>query len=146
MAYSTIADVRMVAGGERPLRELSDVDNSNAVNAAAVESAIVAADAVIDSYINSRVAVPLQEPIPPVIRQLSAELAVFKLRQRRRNLLTETDVAFYDRLLDQVKALASGSQTFGVYPEPTKSELLQYEASDRPSDKAVSRENLKGWC
>jgi phage gp36-like protein len=145
MAYSTIADVKIAAGGERALRELSDVDSSNAVNNAAVESAIVEADALIDSYLLARYAVPLSTT-PPVINHLSRAIAVWVLKGRRRNLLTEQDSELHAAHLVQLEALATGKATLGVYPEPTKSELLRYEASDRPNDKAISREALKGFC
>ena len=42
--------------------------------------------------------------------------------------------------------IAAGKVTLGVYPEPAKSELLRYESTDRPDDKAVSRKSLKGFC
>lgn len=146
MAYSTIADVQNAAGGERTLRELSDVDNSNAVNVAAVESAIVVADATIDSHLLARVSVPIAEPVPTVIKALSADEAVFILKSRRKNLLTDSDMAMRESRLATLASLASGRTTLGVYPEPTKSELLRYDATDRPSDKAISRESLKGFC
>lgn len=146
MAYSTIADVQIAAGGERSLRELSDVDNSNAVDTAAVESAIVEADAEIDSYMHARVAVPMVPPIPPVIRVISAALAVFILKSRRRALITDVDMTLRASRLEQLAGLASGKITLGVYPEPAKSELLRYESTDRPSDKAISRDSLKGFC
>jgi phage gp36-like protein len=146
MAYSTVADVQIAAGGEKSLRELSDVDNSSAINVAAVEAAIIAADATIDSHLFSRVQVPLAAPVPAVIRTLSADEAVFILKSRRRAMVTDADLALHEARLQTLGALASGRTTLGVYPEPTKSELLRYDATDRPSDKAVSREALKGFC
>ncbi len=144
--YSTIADVQIAAGGESSLRELSDVDNRNAVNRAAVESAIVEGDAIIDSAIHVRLAVPLQAPIPQVIRTLSAAIAVFILKTRRRGLVSELDIQLQESRLKQLESLATGRTSFGVSPAPTKSELLRSETTDRPSDKAVSRANLKGFC
>jgi len=146
VAYSTLADVQVSAGGEKSLRELSDVDNANAVNPAAVASAIAEADAIIDSHVHTRLAVPLTAPIPPVIVAISAALAVFLLKSRRKNLISEIDLQLHESRLMQLQAIATGRVTLGVYPEPTKSELLRYDSTDRPSDKAVSREALKGFC
>ncbi len=144
--YSTIADVQIAAGGDATLRELSDVNDSGAINRAAVESAIVEADAMIDSVIHPRLAVPLAHPAPPVIRALSAAIAVFVLKGRRRGMLAEVDIQLHESRMKQLDTLATGRTSFGVTPSPTKSELLRYESSDRPSDKAVSRANLKGFC
>lgn len=146
MAYSTVADVQNAAGGERSLRELSDVDNTNAVNTSAVQSAIVEADATIDSYLHSRVSVPIAAPVPEVIRALSAAIAVFILKTRRRNMLTEIDIQLQDSRLVQLQSIATGKVTLGVYPEPTKSPLLRYESTARSDAKAVSRNSLKGFC
>lgn len=145
MAYSTITDVEIAAGGERALRELSDVNSDNAVNAAVVESAIAESDAVINTYVHKRYGVDLVAPVPPAIRTLSASMAVFTLKSRRRNLLNEVDVQLQQQRIDMLGKFAKGETSLGVTPIAGKSEYVADSATARPTDKDVSRENLKGF-
>ncbi len=145
MGYSTIADVQVAAGGAKALLQLSDVDNTNAINVAAVESAIDEADGIIDSRLAGRYAVPLEPPVPSRIRALSAATAAFILKSRRHNMVTEVDLQLHSDRLDELRATGEGEIAIGRHPEPLKSELLRYEATDRPSDKSISRNATKGF-
>ncbi len=144
MAYCTIADVQTSAGGESRLRELSDVDKASAVNRAAVESAIVEADADINSYVHKRFGVDLADPVPPLIRSLSSSMAVFVLK-RRRNMLSESDMQIQETRLAQLKAIATGELSLGVSPVPAKSEYVGDQSTARSGKKEASRQKLRGF-
>ena len=145
MSYSTIADVQIAAGGEARLRELSDVDRTNQVNLAAVESAIVEADAIINSWVHKRHGIDIPAPAPPTIRAISAAMAVYILKTRKANMVSEVDIQLQEQRIEQLRQFSRGETTLGVYPEPAKSEKIIDLASDR-SDLVISRNSLKGFC
>jgi phage gp36-like protein len=70
------------------------------------------ADAVIDSYLSGRYAVPLADPVPPIVRQISANLALVGLYGRRRELDVPEGLAArskrYMQLLKDIKSELAG--------------------------------------
>jgi phage gp36-like protein len=79
MAYATVQDM-IGRFGETEMLRLSSVDGElpDTVTAAPVEQAIADSDAVIDSYLRKRHAVPLS-PVPQVITRASCILARYDL-------------------------------------------------------------------
>ena len=124
MAYCTQADVETAAGG---LLNLVDITNlpaapgqpiSNQVNVDVLTGAIVDADALIDSFVAMKRAVPLL-PVPKLIRRISAEETVYLLRSRRS--FSDIDQVKHDANVKWLVGFSRGENTLGVEPVPAKS-------------------------
>lgn len=146
MAYSTQDQVQRAVGGPAKLLELSDLTNgmTPAIDAVVVADAIFEADAVIDSYIGHRSAVPLS-PVPPIVSALSASWAARVLRRDKYNgqvLQDDIDREKIDRawLADVARGLVS----LGIEPTPAKASQVNDKAGQRDTGALVSRERLKG--
>lgn len=144
MAYCTIADVQQAAGGAKRLRELSDFEGRNALDAAIVERAIAKADAVINTYVHRRYGVDLEAPVPHAVTAISAEEAVFSMKADR-GMVTEVDMSLHQERLRRLEEFGNGKSTLGVTPMPTKSELVVDRASGPQSDRAIQREKFEGF-
>jgi phage gp36-like protein len=124
MAYCSQADVEIAAGGARALVELCDLDGarSGTVNATVLAAAIADADALIDSYVAKQRAVPLN-PVPAVVRRVSAEETVHALRCRRQ-IVGEYEDQRHENNVRWLEGVAKGMITLGVDPQPAKSALV----------------------
>jgi phage gp36-like protein len=108
MAYSTVEDVRqLVLSGRRS--ENRD-ENANELEDDQIEYAIASADAQITGVIRKRYVMPLVEPIPSLVHNLSIEIASYlcELIFRGSTPLSDesTVVRRYDRarrMLDDIK-------------------------------------------
>ncbi len=141
MAYCSQADVEYVAGGAERLRQMSDYDRDGVADADAISTAIARASSWIDAHARKQSLVPF-DPVPEFVRWLCAEEAVYLLKR------TRTDDDREDHLERErlVQGLASGKVTPGTDPAPTGSTHLRGRYTDRPSDKKVSRDKLKGFA
>lgn len=84
MSYCAKEDLLKLVSADE-LAQLSDLENSGAVDEDVVDASIETADALIDSYIAGRVRrVPL-ETVPVIIRKISAKLALCELYSNRLN-------------------------------------------------------------
>ena len=147
MPYSTTADVTIAAGGEKRLKQLSDYNADTASDVDVVAEAIAAADALIDSYVAKRFKPPIAAPVPTVIRQMSARLAVLEMKQQRGDL-SESDDAKLDRSIKWLEALAKGDVLPDITPLPEKAEVIVDQIvsrSDTEGDVAASREDTVGY-
>lgn len=148
MGYSSQADVAQASGGTERLRQLADFDNSNDAVAITsnVTSAIAAADALIDSYINKRYRVPVS-PVPLVIQTTSAELARLIIA-RRRGMPTEDEQRRWGEIAGDkgwLYQVATGVVTLGIEPVPTASEM-QLDTVEQPtSNRAEDRAGYEGF-
>lgn len=77
MAYATNNDIITIYG-EQVLNAVASRDGSNRQSYEAVEAALDAASAEIDTYIGNRYTVPLVAP-PPYIRQVCVDISVYRL-------------------------------------------------------------------
>ena len=80
--YATKADILELLA-ESELIGLTDDAGSGLVDDAVVDRAIADADATIDAYCQGRYSVPFAAPLPPMIRSLSVDLAIYNLYSRR---------------------------------------------------------------
>lgn len=94
MAYATLDDL-LALQPQSVLLQLTDDDDDGGFvrrqrrpNAALrnVESAISEAAAVVDAYIGGRYRVPIGDPVPNIVTQITANLALCLLYDRRREL------------------------------------------------------------
>lgn len=144
MAYSTSTDVQIACGGPARLVELADHDDDGAADAAVVASAITAADALIDSYLQKRHATPLSEPVPASIVRMSAEIAGYVLKRDRR-ALTDDDRDDHEVRLAWLRDVSKGIATPGPDPVPSASTNVRPAVLERSEDEDISRESLKGF-
>lgn len=144
MAYSTLADCQLAAGGSEKLVQLTDYDRDGVSDAGVVDAAIADADAQINSYLQKRFAVPIAAPVPGTIVKLSARLAIYELRTQRQ-MVTESDVTRNERDIKWLEEVRDGANVPGVEPLPAKSSLQVDKAGTRDTTKLTSRERLKGF-
>jgi len=141
--YASRADVVLAAGGEARLLQITDFDGDGLEDSGIVTDAVDEAEAQINTYARKRFATPF-DPVPESIRRLAANLAVYVLKARR-DALTESDDRLQDARLDWLAMLANGKVDPGISPAPAASPHNAPSTTDRPSSKAISRENLEGF-
>lgn len=146
MAYSTQQQVQVAVGGSAALRELSDQEDTGAIDVGIVATAIAEADALIDSYINQRYDVPLN-PVPPPIANLSARHAARVLRRNRfkgQPIAEDLDAEAIDR--EWLDKIANGRVSLGINPTPTKAtSVIDKGSVPRDPTFAISMDRLKGF-
>lgn len=81
MAYCTLDDLKDQIS-EDELIQLTDDDGSGSVDMEKIDGAIASADALIDGYCGKHYSVPFS-PTPPIIRDFSVIIAIYKLFARR---------------------------------------------------------------
>ena len=143
LPYATQADVQAAAGGEERLRQLSDIDRLNAIDASVVASAVTRADTLINSYAKKRYAIPF-DTVPPIITTMSAEIAVYFMRKDR-GTLSDSDRDDQVERVKWLRDLSMGVVVPDTEADPAKSEFVVDRNADRPSSKEVSRANTKGY-
>lgn len=141
--YATDADVQLAAGGVERLLQIADHDNDAEIDPGLVDDALAEAEALINSYVRKVRETPVT-PVPEILKRMAANIAVYVLKMRR-CMLTEGDAMLQDQRVAWLEGLASGKIVLGVNPSPAPSALNCANASERPTSKAVSRENLKGF-
>lgn len=143
MAYCAQADVEKAAGGLERLIELTDHAESGNLDADVLNDAIAAADEWIDSYAQKQYAVPF-DPAPSIIKRLSAEEAVYRLKDQR-DSVTDRDADKHQERIEWLENLARGRVTIGDEPLPSRSSSVTPATGDR-SDLAgaVTRDSLGG--
>ena len=108
MAYSTLNDL-IAASSEKDILELTDDARTGEINAGFVSEAISKADAIIDSYVSGRYITPIAAPVPLIIGDISAQLAIYFLYERRfRANMPESIMKIYSNLIAQLKSVHDG--------------------------------------
>lgn len=101
------------------VKQLTDDENTGAVNAARVTDAIADADDEINSYVAKQYTVPLS-PAPGAIKHASVVLAVHRLYLRR-GKEPEHWAKEVERILAWLNKVGKGEVTLGVQPKPPTS-------------------------
>lgn len=147
MAYTTLQLVQVAVGGSEALVQLSDQENTGAVNTAVVDQAIATADTVIDSYLSQRWAVPLSAPIPPEIQNLSTRWAARVLRSfdfKGQPITDDINAEKIDR--DWLKDVRDGKiQLPGLDAIANKAPIVVDKATTRDSSLAISLAKMEGF-
>ena len=112
MAYCTLDDLRGLIEEQHLITLSNDQAGAVSVDAANIEAAIAQADKVVDAYAGVQRTVPL-DPVPGLIRTLSANLAVYYLYRRRGRVLEIWEQQH--RTDEQILLrLSTGQITFGA--------------------------------
>src|SRR3970040_1040429 len=118
MAYCTRADIEQHLPA-RDLAELTDDVAQDTTVAAIVTDARAAADSLVDAHVAKRYLVPLT-PVPALIRDLSRDIAIHKLYERREVMPARRQKAC-ENALKLLGEIASATLTLGVAPVPASS-------------------------
>lgn len=119
MTYSSYEDLVALVPEETLIRLSSDTSGADAVDMETILEVIGLGDRVIDGYAGVRTKVPL-DPVPGLIRTISANLAIFNL-YRRRSQVPEIWENQYKADMAVLVKISSGQITFGASDNETKS-------------------------
>ncbi len=120
MAYSNIDDLKELLP-ESILVEISnDQVAADEIDMNAIEAAIRKADSMINGYVGVQKQVPL-DPVPGMIKTISANLAVYNL-YRRRNMVPEIWQDQYKADTAVLLKISSGQISIGVAATERKKE------------------------
>ncbi len=114
----------------RHLVELADDDGDGQPDPAVLDACIADADSVIDSCLRARYVVPLA-PIPPLLRKLSADLAIANLFARRREAASPMHHQRAQAARDLLQSLANGEIQLADAGPLTPNALPQSTSLDR---------------
>jgi phage gp36-like protein len=106
MSYSTLADLIKLAP-EKTLIQLTDDELLGVVNQARIDEAIAAADAEVDGYCGDY-ALPFS-PVPPIVRNMSADMALYRLYARRVTAMPEVRKDAYNNALARLRDISKGA-------------------------------------
>lgn len=139
MAYSQLADIQERIP-EDILLQLTDDDDTGSVDEAKVNAAITRADSEIDAWCSGRYAVPFAT-VPPIIAELSADLAAYYVYSRRQEIIPEARSERYRANQALLKAISAGQvQLPGAASAKTGSTRIEVTSNDR----LFSRDRLRG--
>ena len=122
MAYSNRKDIENAIGRETVLL-LTDDGGSNATDNVILDDAILAADTIINGYLQPRYALPIAatpDATPPLIRRASTNLTVCELYARRSpEKLSDAILKRQSMWLKQLELLANGTTELEGITEAT---------------------------
>lgn len=140
MAYCTQTDLQDQIPSAT-LIQLTDDAGTGAVVTAVITKAIADADAEIDSYCAARYTVPLS-PVPPMIRKISVDIAVYNLYARRKGA-SDDRKARYDNAIRFLRDVSKGAVTLGASsPSPANAgDAVFFDGEDR----VFTRKKMDGY-
>jgi phage gp36-like protein len=115
MPYCTLDDLKEKIS-EEELIQLTDDEETGLIVTSRTDRAIADADAKIDGYCAVRFSV-LFEPVPPLVRKLSVDIAIYNLLQRRQGADEDRERDYKDAI-QYLQDIAKGKATPGVQPPP----------------------------
>ena len=95
MAYATLDQLVSLFGADE-IRTLSDRQGTGELDEAVISDALERASSEVDSYLASRYAVPLADPVPPVVMMVTADIVRYRL--------TSGDVSEKDPIITRYKS------------------------------------------
>jgi len=155
MAYSTIDDIRKQLP-EATIIQLTDDEKLNPATIdpededcvkiiSRIDEAVAAADGTIDAYCQSRYVIPLS-PVPPKIRQISVDIAVYNLYSRKTLSMPEIRTERNKESLRFLEKVADGKIRLGASsPLPADSESSGSAASFGANDRIFTTTKMKGF-
>lgn len=139
--YCTLADIQSQLRDDVIIR-LSDDDNLGQIDTTKVDASIASSSSEIDGYVQMRYPLPLST-VPPILKKLSADIAIYNLFSRRGFDESTADKVVVDRYKGAIRFLekvATGAVTLGVQaPKPESTINMQ------TGDRKFSRGSMKGY-
>lgn len=139
MAYSDLTQLKKRIS-EAWIIQLTDDENTGAVNQARVDEAIAKADATIDSKCKARYAVPFN-PIPDIISNLSADMAVYNLYARKVEEIPKTRDDINTAAIKQLNDIRDGKDSIGE-SEADVPEAGGVQTNTSADDRMFTKETL----
>ncbi len=112
MGYSEIDDLKKLID-ESNLISLTDDEGNGTINEDRVNEAIDIADREIDAYCGGRYSVPFSE-VPEIIRNISAQMAVYHLFSRRPDDAPQIWKDKYSNCLKLLEKIQTGEIVFQI--------------------------------
>lgn len=120
MAYCGISDISAVLA-EVEIARLTDDIGGEIINSNIVDNAISAADELIDGYLRSRYSSLPLSTVPKLITNISVDLAIFYLHQRRfRTNMPESIESQYKNQVRILEQIQKGFISLGIEPVSTE--------------------------
>lgn len=107
MAYAVKADLEDLISSDK-LRQMTDDDRDGVSDATLITDTLSRSDGLIDSYIGSRYVIPLS-PVPPVITQITCQIALFWLFARKTVEVPRQIQDQYDAAIEWLKGVQDGT-------------------------------------
>jgi len=140
MPYITLDEIKKSLPEEAVI-QLTDDEDTGAVNQAHVDEAIARADSVIDAYCGSLYAVPFSDP-PQAIKNISADLAIYNLYSRKVDAVPEARLERYRTGTRQLEAIAKGTVTLG---SATVAPSEKPEANTSDEERVFTKDTLENY-
>jgi phage gp36-like protein len=143
VAYCTVDDIKSRIG-EAELVQLTDDEATGTVSDSRIEEAIEDADREIDGHVGLGLAVPLS-PVPPVIRKLSADIALYNLFSRRSAVpVPDSRIERYKSAVAFLERVAAGKVSLGMGdPEGSPRDPESPRFSEENPERAFTRSSMK---
>lgn len=115
MAYCSLTDLTRKIP-ELEIIRLTDDSNSGEVDLSVVSEAIDAATNEINAWLGSRLKLPIESPVPAILVDLAAKLAIYELFNRAPTEVPEKWIAARKDSIGLLRAFSNGDVTLGVEP------------------------------
>ncbi|MBS0370756.1 MAG: DUF1320 domain-containing protein [Proteobacteria bacterium] len=113
---------------------------TGAVVDSVLDRAIADADAEIDGYVGARYALPLPDPVPPVLVPIACDIARYRLFD---DSVTDVVRQRYEDAIARLKDIAAGRLSLGI--DPAQVEAAQVGVRVRAPAQVFSDELLSGY-
>ena len=143
MSYITQSDIlkRLTAA---ELVQVADLDEDGSADSAVVERAIRDAESLVNSYIGTRVSVPLTT-VPDHVKTICVSMAVYYLYLGRRSV-TEDLRKQYDSDLQYLRDVAAGRVAIGDQDAAEANLVTEPQARHQQGDsRRFKRDDLDEW-
>lgn len=141
--YCTLNDIQTVTT-EATLIQLTDDNNTGAVDANVVNAAIEYADTLINGYLRPRYTLPLTE-VPQLLKNFSVDLSRHWLYSRRLLEIPEGLKDSYKNTIKCLESIQAGKLTLGVQSE-TEDQKVEgagfYSANKTSDDRMFPKSEL----
>lgn len=137
--YLTFGEFIARTGIDEAVR-LTDEAGTGIVDAARLDAAINDAQAMVDSYLSARFAVPVATPAPAPIPSITFDLAIARLY---RGTLPEGVAAKQDAAMRLLKDLAAGKAGLPITVEPTATSPAPVLVA--PHERLFTRDRMRGF-
>lgn len=142
MPYCALTDITKTVP-EKDIIQLTDDNGLGVVDQVKADDAISYADQLIDSYLRGRYPLPLTT-VPGLIKNLSADIALFHLYGRRIELnIPESIMAKYKNAIKLLEQIQKGLISLGI--ESASSSAGSYKTNKTSADRTFSKDVLDGF-
>lgn len=126
MAYCVQADIANMLP-EAVLIRLTDDANAGSIDTDRLEESIDTASDEIDTYIGGRYSLPITGTVPPIIKKMCCDIAIYNLYSRVKESIPELRQKRYDAAVRLLEKIAKGEISIGIQPPPDPPSAGNYE-------------------